>query len=331
MSFNEFSSEPKRHIPTDAIIVLGATLSVFLLGGILHVLSAGARVQEDPVPTTMTEESVVVESATPSPETETQLETRVDETQIITQAPPVTQAQPGAVQTPPAEMNNEPFVASPPPVAQQPPVVTEQPVVPPTTPAPMDQPPGVTTSPAPMGEAPAPTLGEAPMGEAPTLGETPMGEAPTLGETPMGEAPTLGETPMGETPGMMGETPMGETPGMMGEAPAPTAQPQAIANPAVIETLNQSLYEKLDSNWTTYPTFTQDLAYRVQINEQGEIVSYEPVDPVAQQYTAEVPLPNLSETPPAGSATAQPLANFRVVFTPDGRLQVDPWQNDIAQ
>ncbi len=317
MSFNEFSSEPKRHIPTDAIIVLGATLSVFVLGGILHVLSAGARVQEDPAPTTMTEESVVVDSVTPLPETETQLETRVDETQIITQAPPLTQDQPGAVQTPPAEMNNEPFVGSPPPVVQQPPVVTEQPAVSPTTPAPMDQPPGVTTSPSPMGEAP--TLGEAPMGEAPTLGETPMGETPTLGETPMGETPTLGETPMGETPGMMGE------------APAPTAQPQAIADPAVIETLNQSLYEKLDSNWTTYPTFTQDLAYRVQINEQGEIVSYEPVDPVAQQYTNEVPLPNLSETPPAGSATAQPLANFRVVFTPDGRLQVDPWQNDIPQ
>jgi hypothetical protein len=138
-------------------------------------------------------------------------------------------------------------------------------------------------------------------------------EAP-MSEAPMGEAPTLGETP-----------------GMMGEAPVPTAQPQAIADPAVIETLNQSLYEKLDTNWTTYPTFTQDLAYRVQINEQGDIVSYEPVDPVAQQYTEEIPLPNLSETPPAGSATAQPLANFRVVFTPDGRLQVDPWQNDIAQ
>ncbi|MCT7969400.1 hypothetical protein NG799_24085 [Laspinema sp. D1] len=325
MSFNEFSSEPKRHIPTDAIIVLGATLSVFLLGGILHLLSGGARAQEDPAPVTMTEESVVVESVTPRPETQPPVETQVDETRIITQASPVTQAQPGAVQTPPASMNNEPFVASPPPVAQQPPMVTEQPAVPPTTPAPMDQAPGVTTSPAPMGEATAP----APMGEAParTLGEapTPMGETPA----PMGETPA----PMGETPAPMGETPalMGETPALMGEAPAPTAQPQTIADPVVIETLNQSLYEKLDSNWNTYPTFTQDLAYRVQINEQGEIVSYEPVDPVAQQYTNELPLPNLSETQPAGSATAQPLANFRVVFTPTGGLQVDPWQNDIPQ
>ncbi|MCT7956207.1 hypothetical protein [Laspinema palackyanum] len=317
MSFNEFSSEPKRHIPTDAIIVLGATLSVFLLGGILHLLSGSARAQEDPAPVTMTEESVVVESVTPRPETQPPVETQVDETRIITQASPVTQAQPGAVQTPPASMNNEPFVASPPPVGQQPPMVTEQPAVPPTTPAPMEQAPGVTTSPAPMGEAPAPTLGEAP---------TPMGEAP---------APTLGEAPdmMGETPALMGEAPdmMGEAPAPMGEAPAPTAQPQTIADPVVIETLNQSLYEKLDSNWNTFPTFTQDLAYRVQINEQGEIVSYEPVDPVAQQYTNELPLPNLSETQPAGSATAQPLANFRVVFTPTGVLQVDPWQNDIPQ
>ncbi|AFY85455.1 hypothetical protein [Oscillatoria acuminata] len=327
MSFNEFSSEPKRHIPTDAIIVLGATLSVFLLGGILHLLSGGARAQEEPAPMTMTEESLVVESVTPRPETETQLETRVDETRIITQAPPVTQEQPGAVQTPPAGMNNEPFVGSAPPVVQQPPVVTEQPAVPPTTPDPTlgEAPPAVTPSPDPtLGEAPAPTLGE-----APTLDEAP---APTLGEAPPA---TLGEAPgmMGESPDMMGEAPgmTGESPDMMGEAPAATAQPQAIADPAVIETLNQSLYEQIDSNWRTIPTFTQDLAYRVQINEQGEIVSYEPVNPVAQQYTAETPLPNLSEAPPAGSATAQPLANFRVVFTPDGQLQVNPWQNDIPQ
>ncbi len=327
MSFNDFSSEPKRHIPTDAIIVLGATLSVFLLGGILHLLSGGARAQEEPAPVTMTEESVVVESVTPRPETQPSVETQVDETRIITQTPSVTQQQPGAVQTPPAGMNNQPFVASPPPGVQQTPVVTEQPAVPPTTPAPMEEAPGVTTSPAPMGEATTPTLGEAP---TPTLGET---TTPTLGETPAttGEAttPALGETPtptLGETPTMMGESP-----DMMGEAPAATAQPQAIADPAVIETLSQDLYEKLDSNWTTYPSFTQDLTYRVQINEQGEIVSYEPVDPMAQQYTKELPLPNLSETPPAGSATAQPLANFRVVFTPTGGLQVNPWQNDIPQ
>ena len=298
MSFNEFSSEPKRHIPTDAIIVLGATLSVFLLGGILHLLSGGARAQEEPAPMTRTEESVVVESVTPRPQTETQLETRVDETRIVTQEPPVTQQQPGAVQTPPAGMNNEPFVGSPPPVVQQPPVVTEQPAVPPTT--------------------PAPTLGE-----DPAVAPSP---APTMGEAP---APT-----MGESPDMMGEAPdpmMGEFPDMMGETPAPQAQPQTIADPAVIETLNQSLYEQIDRNWTTYPTFTQDLAYRVQINEQGEIVSYEPVEPVGQQYTDEIPLSELRETPAPETATAQPLANFRVVFTPDGRLQVAPWQNDIAQ
>ncbi|MCT7992867.1 hypothetical protein [Laspinema olomoucense] len=324
MSFNEFSSEPKRHIPTDAIMVLGATLSVFLLGGILHLLSGGVRAQQEPAPQAMTEESVVVESVTPRPETQPPVQTQVDETRIITQVPPVTQAQPGAVQTPPASMNNAPFVASAPPVGQQPPIVTEQPAVSPTTAAPMAEAPGVTTSPAPMGEAPAPTLGEtpAPMGEAP---------APALGETstPMGET----SAPMGESPEMMGETPapMGETPATMGETPAPTAQPQAIADPVVIETLSQDLYEKLDSNWTTYPTFTQDLAYRVQINEQGEIVSYEPVDPVAQQYTKELPLPTLSETQPAGSAIAQPLANFRVVFSPTGGLQVNPWQNDIPQ
>ncbi|MCT7987854.1 hypothetical protein [Laspinema olomoucense] len=326
MSFNEFSSEPKRHIPTDAIMVLGATLSVFLLGGILHLLSGGVRAQQEPAPQAMTEESVVVESATPRPETQPPVETQLDQTRIVTQVPPVTQEQPGAIQTPPASMNNDSFVASAPPVGQQPPVVTEQPAVSPTTPAPMDQAPGVTTSPAPMGEAPAPTLGET---------STPMGEttAPALGETstPMGEttAPTLGETPapMGETTAPT----LDETPAPMGETPAPTTQPQAIADPAVIETLSQDLYTKLDSNWTTYPTFTQDLAYRVQINQQGEIVSYEPVDPVAQQYTKELPLPTLSETQPAGSAIAQPLANFRVVFSPTGGLQVNPWQNDIPQ
>ena len=315
MSFNEFSSEPKRQIPTDAIIVLGATLSVFLLGGILHLLSGGARAQEDPAPMTQTEESVVVESVTPRPETETQLETRVDETRIITQEPPVTQQQPGAVQTPPAGMNNEPFVGSPPPVVPQPPVTTEQPAVPPPTDPRMGEAPGaVTPSPDPtMGETPAPTMGEAP---APTMGEAP---APTMGEAP---APTMGEAPAPT---------MGEFPDMMGETPAPQAQPQEIADPAVIQTLNQSLYEQIDLNWRTVPTFTQDLAYRVQINEQGEIVSYEPVDPVAQQYTEELPLSELRETPATETATAQPLANFRVVFTPDGQLQVDPWQNDIPQ
>ncbi len=295
MSFNEFPSHPKRHIPTDAFIVLGATLSVFLLGGILHLLSGGVRAQQEPAPTTMTEEeSVVVESVTPNLSTQPPVETRVEETRIITSGTPLTQTPPRTVVTPPAAIDNQPFVASPPPVAQQPPVVTQQPSVPPSSPAPMGEDPAVTTSPAPMGETPA---------------------------------------MMGETPAMMGETPdmMGETPDMMGETPMPTAAPPEIADPAKIETLNQSLYENLNSGWNTYPTFTEELAYRVQLNETGEIVSYEPVDPADQQYTDELPLPDLSETQAAGSTSAQPLANFRVVFTPDGVIQVTPWQNDIPQ
>jgi hypothetical protein len=100
------------------------------------------------------------------------------------------------------------------------------------------------------------------------------------------------------------------------EATVPT-----ITDPATINQLNGQLYDTIDQNWTTIPTFTGNLVYQIQVNEAGAIASYDSINQAAKDYSNEIPLASLV----ASDSNSDKMAKFVVVFTPGGKLEVSPW------
>ncbi|WP_448571576.1 hypothetical protein [Trichothermofontia sp.] len=101
-----------------------------------------------------------------------------------------------------------------------------------------------------------------------------------------------------------------------------------MTDPAAIAAIVPDLYERIDRQWQTKPTFETDLVYRVEATADGQVLRYEPTNADATRYAAEIPLPQLQQAaasaPPA--RTPQAIATFKVVFTPKGVLQVSPWE-----
>ena len=99
-----------------------------------------------------------------------------------------------------------------------------------------------------------------------------------------------------------------------------------ITDSSQINALNQKLYKQVNQAWKTRSTVEQDLIYRVGVTADGSIVGYKSVNAAASDAIEQTPLPNLLENPAASPATTQQaLAQFRVVFTDNGVVQVSPW------
>ena len=99
-----------------------------------------------------------------------------------------------------------------------------------------------------------------------------------------------------------------------------------ITNPSQLNALNQTLYNKVNQAWKTRSTLEQDLIYRVGVTSKGAIVGYKFVNAQASDAIQQTPLPSLLYNPAASpSLTQEPIAQFRVVFTENGVLQVSPW------
>lgn len=93
-----------------------------------------------------------------------------------------------------------------------------------------------------------------------------------------------------------------------------------ITDPSKLEELKLLLFAQIDENWKTFPTFQQNLVYRVKVNDQGTLSSFEATDRLAEDFINETPLPTL----PKSDSTSEPIAEFTVTFTPEGRLEVTP-------
>ncbi len=87
--------------------------------------------------------------------------------------------------------------------------------------------------------------------------------------------------------------------------------------------MQQQLYNKLNQGWTR-SDLEQDLTYRVVMAADGDIVGYKSVSPTANDYIAQT-LADLVKPAATPSATQQAIAQFKVVFTENGELQVSPW------
>jgi len=86
-----------------------------------------------------------------------------------------------------------------------------------------------------------------------------------------------------------------------------------------IRTLNQALRVQLSE--ADLPSTRADLIYQVRLDSRGNVVGYEAVNTDALLLAKDTPLPDLVTARPA----SDDQADFRVVFTSRGVIEVSPW------
>ncbi len=126
--------------------------------------------------------------------------------------------------------------------------------------------------------------------------------------------------------------------------PAATANPVAATSPptatdleALINTapeisdasklydLNRQVYNQINPAWVNRKGLNENLVYRVGVAADGAIIGYKAVNSRANDAAGQTPLPNLLYNPAQRNASKEPLAQFKVVFTPRGVLETSPW------
>jgi hypothetical protein len=124
-------------------------------------------------------------------------------------------------------------------------------------------------------------------------------------------------------------------------SPSPTASPNlevlannltstpAITDAAQLETLSQNLRDRLDKDWKTRTEVSQDLVYQVGVAADGTVKGYKPINPAALDNAEKVPLLDWVARQGDRPAT-EPLALFKVLFTPSGNIEVAPWQQAMT-
>lgn len=100
-----------------------------------------------------------------------------------------------------------------------------------------------------------------------------------------------------------------------------------ITDASQLRALNRQVYNQINPDWTTRSGLNEDLVYRLGVAADGAIVGYKATNKEANQAIEKTPLPKLLYNPAKrGGINNEPIAQFRVVFTQQGVLQVSPWQ-----
>jgi Domain of unknown function (DUF4335) len=99
-----------------------------------------------------------------------------------------------------------------------------------------------------------------------------------------------------------------------------------IAEPTVTQPLAQQLKTGLQRSALKQKktTYSQNLNYRVAVTKTGEIVDYEPTNQLASDYEIETPLPRLTKFNAQAAISQDPLAQYNVIFQPNGKIEVTP-------
>lgn len=156
--------------------------------------------------------------------------------------------------------------------------------------------------------------------------ETPLvEEAPAMAPVQTEAQPSVTQPEMTATTGAIAPEVASTVPGAVPMVPEPTTTP-GITDPATLTTLGEKLYEQIDGSWKSYPTFTSNLVYQVQVQRDGAIAGYDSLNKPAQDYLGETPLPELtSNSATLAETSTQPQAKFLVLLMPSGTLEISPW------
>ncbi len=105
------------------------------------------------------------------------------------------------------------------------------------------------------------------------------------------------------------------------------ASAQDITDPTEVDYLKRYLYRELDRRWQNRKEVEENLEYQVGVGKDGKIVGYKHLNDVALKEQKKTPLLDLLYIPTqGGTAPKEAIAQFRVVFTRKGVLQISPWR-----
>ncbi len=97
-----------------------------------------------------------------------------------------------------------------------------------------------------------------------------------------------------------------------------------ITDPSKLRALSRQVYNQIHPAWTNRSELPDDLVYRLGIAADGSIVGYKAVNQKASDAIDKTPLPKLLYNP-ANRVQNEPIAQFKVVFTQKGVLEISPW------
>ncbi len=91
--------------------------------------------------------------------------------------------------------------------------------------------------------------------------------------------------------------------------------------------MNRQVYNQINPAWNNRSELKEDLVYRVGAAADGAIIGYKAVNKKANEDVQKTPLPNLLYNPATrGPINKEPIAQFKVVLTKTGVLEVSPWR-----
>jgi hypothetical protein len=114
-------------------------------------------------------------------------------------------------------------------------------------------------------------------------------------------------------------------------SPSPIAQSSGPINDAdKLKELQPKLYDQLDQAWKKPLSAKANVVYLVRVNGEGKIIDFAPSDSDAVNHRSETPLPQLGKEGGLDGNPSEAHARFKVVFTPGGQLEVNPWDGYAA-
>ncbi|QLE55739.1 DUF4335 domain-containing protein [Nostoc sp. TCL26-01] len=155
------------------------------------------------------------------------------------------------------------------------------------------------------------------------------------GQTSSNATPTTSPAPATPTPTTPATTPIASaTPTPTATTKPPLKDIEALLNtvseitdPSQLRSLNRQVWNQIDPAWDNRQAIKQDLVYRLGVAADGAIVGYKAVNQGSNKDIDLTPLPNLLYSPAKRPPIAnEPIAQFKVVFTNAGVLEVSPWR-----
>lgn len=100
-----------------------------------------------------------------------------------------------------------------------------------------------------------------------------------------------------------------------------------IDDPELLERLATRLERTIDGLWQNRGSVEQPLEYRVWVTRIGEVVGYRELEESDRLITEAPVLPDLLDLPSQDSLNAG-VGSLRVVYFPNGTVEVTPWQSE---
>ena len=98
-----------------------------------------------------------------------------------------------------------------------------------------------------------------------------------------------------------------------------------ITDTSMLKLLTRRIRNQIDSAWKDRSLIAENSIYRVAVGTDASILGYKSVNKGANEQVKNTPLPELLYNPNERNPASEPIAQFRIVFTPEGVLQVSPW------